>query len=172
MHYYSYEHLFLLVGRRWRRKGFEPSWPRCGCTFANLLPRRQRFKVAESLCELKRLIHNPFSFLIVANLSVSSQREILTHRMSLKAVVSENPTQIWVTTEEHSIHVPYFPLIPISASEEIGHTRDMVAFTSIGLDPDAALRIGAQEMVHDLKTFVALWEVDGGDMHQVFELTL
>lgn len=36
--------------------------------------------------------------------------------MSLKSVVSEDPSKIWVVGEEHAIHVPHFSLIPIGAS--------------------------------------------------------
>jgi len=171
--HYSYEHLLLdLLGWWRRREGLQLGWPRCGRPIPDLLPRRQRFEVAECLGELEGFINNAFALFIIAQLGVSGQREIFPQGVSLEAVIGENTTQIWVTTEEHPVHVPYLPLIPIRASEQASYTGDVVGLASIGLDPDPALGAGTQKMVHDLEALLALWKIDGSDLHQVFELAL
>lgn len=48
-----------------------------------------------------------------AHLIVSNKRKILSERVPLEPVISENPTQIRVIGEENAVHVPNFSLVPI-----------------------------------------------------------
>jgi hypothetical protein len=53
----------------------------------------------------------------VVYLDVSSERKILAKWMSLKTVVSENPSKIGVVGKIHSKHVPYFAFVPIGSGK-------------------------------------------------------
>ena len=43
----------------------------------------------------------------VSHLHVFTQGEVLPHRMALKAIVGEDPSQVGVVGKEDTIHVPH-----------------------------------------------------------------
>lgn len=92
--------------------------------------------------------------------------------MTLEAIVCQYATQVGVTSKEDTKHVPRLPFIPVCSTEDGNTTGYRVCFASISLDANPPRMLNAQQVVNHLEAFLSLWEIDGGDVHSTFELTL
>ena len=61
---------------------------------------------------------------------------------------------------------------PIRAVKQLGGTRNRIDLVRICLNPDAAGIPDAQQVINDLKAFVAGGVVGAGNVHEGFELTV
>lgn len=127
-------------------------------------------EISEGLCQLQRLHHNSLLFLIVSDFGVSCQREILSQRMPIKAVVGHNSSKIWVANKENPEHIIDFPLVPVRPVIQICNTWDRRCLVCVGLDADSGVVADAQEIVNDLKSLVSSREVNSGDIRNLGEL--
>lgn len=163
--------LFLLFGLLWFwYRQFE-----CvrGLVHAStdLLPgTRTTLKVAERLCELQGFCDNTLLLLVVTDLGIPGEREILAQRMTLEAIVSHDTTKVGMAREEDAEHVVDLTLIPIGTVENANQARDRRGLVSVRLDSDAGIVTDAQQIVDDLESLVAGWEVDGRDIANLREL--
>ena len=81
-------------------------------------------EVSEGLGQLKRLVDHSSLLLVPSDLGVSGEREVLSQRMALKAVVGHDSSQIGVALEEDSVHVVGLSLEPVGALVQAGDTGD------------------------------------------------
>lgn len=126
-------------------------------------------EVSESLSQLERLDDNSLLLLVVSNLSVSSQREILSQRVAVKAIVGHDSPQIGVTAEEDTKQIPNFSLVPVGAIVEgcdRGNGGDLV---SVRLNADARVVADGEQVVNDFESLAAGGVVDGGDIADLGE---
>jgi len=151
---------------------FEFIRPARFCTFPNLLPRRQRFKVPMSLSHLQRLIDYAFPFLVISNLRITSQREIFAKGMTFETVICQYATEVRMTFKEDTIEIPGLSFIPIGASEHWDGTGDCVCLPSICFDSDSSCVFDTQQAIHNLESFVSVGIIRAADIHAAFELTL
>jgi hypothetical protein len=92
--------------------------------------------------------------------------------MTLEAIVCQYATQIGVTSKEDTKHVPRLSFIPVCSTEDRNTTWYRVRFASIGLDANPPRMLNAQQVVNHLEALLSFWEIDGGDIHDTFKLTL
>jgi hypothetical protein len=92
--------------------------------------------------------------------------------MALKSIVCKDSTQIRVVAEKDSIKIPSFPFIPVGGIEQLTSTRHMIRFSCIRFDPNPALMLKAQKVVHNFKPLLSLWEIYSTNVHDRLELTL
>lgn len=59
-------------------------------------------------------------------------------------------SQVRVTREEDTIHVPYFSLVPVGPVKQASNGRDGRDFVCIGFDADSGLMSDREEVVDDL----------------------
>lgn len=64
----------------------------------------------KALSKFNRLCQNRGKCIIIAHLDVTSQREILTQRVSPKAIVRKYTAQIWMKDKGNAIEISNFPL--------------------------------------------------------------
>ena len=140
-------------------------------TSTNRLPcSRSTLEVTESLGELKRLNDNTLLLLVVAQLSVTSQGEILAERVAIETVVGHDTAQIGVAAEENTKHVVNLTLVPQGTLEKASHTGNWSSLVGVGLDTNARVEANAEHVVNDLKTLVAGGEIDSSDIGNLGEL--
>lgn len=84
----------------------------------------------------------------------------------------ERDIQVGVTSKEDAKHVPRLPFIPVCSTEDRNAARYRVRFTSIGLDTNPRRILDTQHVVNHLEAFLSFWEINSGDIHDTFELTL
>lgn len=92
--------------------------------------------------------------------------------MTLEAIVCQYTTQVGVTSKEDTKHIPRLPFIPVCSTEDRNTAGYWVRFASIGLDANPPRMLDAQQVVNHLEAFLSFWEINGGDVHDTFELTL
>lgn len=81
-------------------------------------PRISEVKLSPFLDELDRLGNNTFHLIIIADLYVANKWEIFAKRVSLKSIIGQDTTQVWMIGKEHSIHVPDLAFIPVGSMEQ------------------------------------------------------
>lgn len=128
-------------------------------------------KIPERLRQLQRLHHNPLLLLIVSDLSVSSQREVLSQRMPIKAVVGHNSSKIWVTNKEDAEHIINLPLVPVRPVIKICNAGDRGCLVCVSLDSNSGVVADAQKVVNNFKSLVSSGEIDSGNIGYLGELS-
>lgn len=74
--------------------------------------------------------------------------------------------------EEHPKQIPHLPLMPIRPMEHRHGAGHSVGLVRIRLHPDPPRMLHTQQMIHDLKPFLALRVVRTADVHESLELAL
>lgn len=140
-------------------------------SWTNLFPScSTSFEVSEGLRKLQRLHDNPLLLLVVSDFGVPSQGEILPQWVPIEAVISHDPSQIWMVDEEDAEQIVHLALVPVGAvvkRREAGHRR---GFVRVRLDADARVVTHGQHVVDDLKSLVAGRVVDGSDVRYLRKL--
>lgn len=107
-------------------------------TRPNLFPdTRSTLEVTERLGKLQGFGDNALLLLVVANLSVSGQREVLAQRVALETVVRHDASQVGVAGEEDTEQVVDLALVPVGAVKEAGDARHWGRLVGVGLNADA-----------------------------------
>lgn len=68
-----------------------------------------------------------------------SQGEVLSQGVTLESVIGQDSTQIRVSAEENTVHVPNLPLVPVGTVEQTRYRRYGADLVGVGLDPDPRL---------------------------------
>ena len=84
--------------------------------------------------------------------------------MSVKAIISHDSPQIWMTRKENSKKIVNLPLIPIRAIVQARNAGYRLGLVRISLDPDAAVMPHGQKVVYNLKSRTFSRVVDRGDV--------
>lgn len=138
---------------------------------ADLLPGgATTLKVSESLGQLERLDNDALLLLIIANLGVTSQREILAERVAVETVVGHDATKIGVADEEDTEQVVDLALVPVCAIVESAKRRNRSGLVGVGLDTNASVVADREHVVDDLEALVTGRVVDGSDVADCGEL--
>lgn len=138
---------------------------------ANLLPGcRTSLEVPECLRQFQWLNHNALLLLVVSNLGVSRKWEVLSQRVSIKAIVRHDSSQVWVIDEEDTKQIIDLALVPVGTIVEGGNRGDRRGLVGVCLDPDAGIVSDGQEIINDFEASIAGWVVDGGDVADLGEL--
>mmetsp|Transcript_5364 Transcript_5364/g.11777 ORF Transcript_5364/g.11777 Transcript_5364/m.11777 type:complete len:235 (-) Transcript_5364:497-1201(-) len=136
------------------------------------IPWAGEVEVAELLGELQGLRHHTLLAVVIPNLGVSGQGEVLPQGVPSESVICQNATQIWVTGEEHAIHVPNFPLKPVGGVEQRDQGGNWGQLINWHLDADAVIPSWAQKMVYHLKASCTLRIVHCSDIQKALELSV
>jgi hypothetical protein len=131
---------------------------------------RAALKVTEGLGELEGLNNDALLLLVVAQLSITSQGEVLAQWVAIEAVIGHDTTQIRVAGEEHTEHVVNLTLVPQSTLEETSHTGHRGGLVRVGLDTNTGVVANTEQVVDDLEALVAGREVDTRDIGDLGEL--
>ena len=139
----------------------------------DLLPRRRStLKVTEGLGQLDGLDDNTFLLIIISDLDVASQGEIFPHGMTLESVIGQDTSQIGMSSEEDSVHVPSLTLEPVDRVEQSSEGGDGGDLVGVGLDADTAVEANRQAVVDNLETVGARRIIDSAHIHDLLELSV
>lgn len=92
--------------------------------------------------------------------------------MTFEAVIGQDTSQIRVTDEEDSVHVPDFTLVPVSRSEHGGCGGNGVDLIGVSLDTNTCVVLDGEEVIDDLETLRAGGVIGSADVHACAELGL
>lgn len=90
--------------------------------------------------------------------------------MALESIVGQDTTEIGVSSEKDSVHIPSLTLEPVHRVEKTGQRGDRRDLVSVGLDTDAAVEADRETVVDDLEAVGARGVVDSTDIHDLLEL--
>lgn len=125
---------------------------------------RATLKVAECLGKLEWLNDNTLPFFVIAQLGVSSQREVLAQWVAIETIVGHDTAKVGVSREKDTEHIVYLTLVPQCTLEQTSHTGNGGGFVGVGLDADTGVVADTEKIVDDLETLVAGREVNTSDV--------
>lgn len=92
--------------------------------------------------------------------------------MAFETVIGQDTSQVRVTDEEDTVHVPDLTLVPVGRSEDGGGGRNGVDLIGVGFDTDTCVVLNREKVVDDLETLRAGRVVGTADVHACAELSL
>lgn len=103
---YAFSILFTFFGCRKRLKGF---------------PGRPKIEFTILLGELEGFLNDALLLSVPAYLDKAGEGKVLPQRMPFKPIIRQDSPQVRMSLETDAVHVPYFPLGPISRGEDVGN---------------------------------------------------
>src|SRR6266403_3708869 len=76
-------------------------------------PWREEIKIAEFLIETDGFVKHPLLLIVVAHLDEAGKREILAQRVTLKAVVGQQPPHVRMTDEDYPVKIVGLAFEPV-----------------------------------------------------------
>src|SRR6266446_170995 len=94
-------------------------------------PWREEIKIAEFLIETDGFVKHPLLLIVVAHLDEAGKREILAQRVTLKAVVGQQPPHVRMTDEDYPVKIVGLAFEPVCSWKHLddrGHLSRLIGF--------------------------------------------